>query len=99
MREVNARIKFSQPFSDDPVALLEAVNTLIRVLSGELISYGDRLNEALVKDGTEPMENPLPLKQFATVDLPAANLWEGAIVYDSTTNQFKGSDGATWNVL
>ena len=55
-----------------------------------------RLNGCLPLDGTEAMKGPLPLMSYATADLPDATLYEGAIVYDSTTNTVKFSDGATW---
>jgi len=34
--------------------------------------------------------------QYATGDLPSAASNEGAIAYDSTTNEFKYSDGSSW---
>lgn len=58
-----------------------------------------RVNAVLPKDGTEAMTRPLPLKQYATADLPAASAWEGCLVYDSTTNQVKFSNGSAWGAL
>lgn len=59
----------------------------------------DRVNAAVMKDGTDGMVKPLPLKSYAVADLPAASDWEGAIVYVSdetggATVAF--SDGSSW---
>jgi hypothetical protein len=45
------------------------------------------------------MEGPLLLGLYATVDLPSAADWDGAIAYDTTTNEVKFSDGAVWAAL
>ena len=42
---------------------------------------------------------PLMVPAYATGSLPTASSYTQCIVYDSTTNEFKGSDGTTWNVL
>lgn len=42
---------------------------------------------------------PVSLPQYATGSLPTASSFEGAIVYDSTTNQVKFSDGSTWTAM
>lgn len=58
-----------------------------------------RANAGLPKDGSEPMQGPLPLMPIATADLTgdyAASLWEGAIVYDTTLNSLVISNGASW---
>lgn len=56
-----------------------------------------RANVGLPIDGTRAMTKPLPLKSYATADLPTASLWEGAIVYDSDDSAVKRSDGANWS--
>lgn len=59
----------------------------------------DRANAAVMKDGSDGMVRPLPLKSYAVADLPTASDWEGAIVYVSdetggATVAF--SDGTNW---
>ena len=58
-----------------------------------------RLNLAFPKDGTEPFEAPLPLQSVVTASLPTASLWEGALIYDTTVNVPKFSDGTSWKSL
>lgn len=58
-----------------------------------------RVNAVLPKDGTEAMTRPLPLKQYATADLPAASAWTGSVVWDSTVGKLKYSDGSSWRVF
>jgi hypothetical protein len=69
-------------------------------------STNDSLNMAI--NGVNSMEwddnyvdaaTPLGVPQYATGSLPTASSHKGRIVYDSTTNEFKGSDGTSWNVL
>ena len=70
-----------------------------KVLQTELIDHARRLNLSLPTDGTEPMEAPLTLGIYATADLPDPTLYEGAIVYDTTTNQFLFSNGTAWRAI
>lgn len=63
------------------------------------IDLRSRLILAFPKDGSEAMEAPLPLQQVPTASLPAAADWEGAILYDSTLNQFAYSNGTSWIYL
>jgi hypothetical protein len=42
---------------------------------------------------------PLGVPSYATGSLPTASSHTARIVFDSTTSQFKGSDGTSWNVL
>jgi hypothetical protein len=86
-------LPFSPNISTDYLQLV--VKTLVTIL----IDYARRLNGALMKDGSEAMTRPLVLAQFATADLPTASLWEGGIVYDSTTNTVKFSNGAVWTSM
>ncbi len=58
------------------------------------IEVSTRLNLAFMRDGSEAMENPLPLQTVST--LPAAADWEGGIIYDTGTNELKWSDGTNW---
>ena len=58
-----------------------------------------RLNAAMMDDGTEAMKAPLLLKSYAVADLPTASLWTGAIVYvsDETGGAIPCfSDGTNW---
>lgn len=72
---------------------------LVVQLQRIVAEFGVRLNGALQKDGSESMTGPIQLASYATADLPAAADYEGTIVYDSTTNQVKFSDGSTWTAL
>lgn len=73
-----------------------------KVLFNELLDHAIRINEAVVKDGTEPMEAPLPLASYEVADLTgplAASNWPGAAIYVS--NETGGatlafSDGTNW---
>ena len=85
------------PFA--PSVELASINNLIKVLSQLLTEHARRLNLAVMKDGTETMTGPVKLAQYATGDLPAAADYEGSIVYDSTTNTVKFSNGAAWASL
>jgi len=55
-----------------------------------------RLNTGMMKDGTEPMEAPLPLQTVVTGDLPPAAEWEGSWIYNETTGKTLFSDGSSW---
>lgn len=55
-----------------------------------------RVNASLPKDGSGAMTAPLPLQEVATADLPAAADHEGDVVYDTTTNTVKFSNGTSW---
>lgn len=72
---------------------------LTKALFQELTEILNRLREVFPKDGTEALTGPLPLMQYPTASLPNAALFEGHIVYDSTTQTVKYSDGATWQSL
>ena len=75
------------------------VTGLHRDLFNIFTRIATRANGVLPKDGTEAMTAPLPLKQYATADLPAAASYEGCIVYDSTTNTVKWSNGSVWATI
>lgn len=47
-------------------------------------------------DNRIQLSGPLKLASYATGSLPTAANHEGSIVYDTTTNTVKFSDGATW---
>ena len=58
-----------------------------------------RVNDAMMKDGTEPMQEVLVLKSYAVADLPDATLWEGGTIYvpDETGGATLAfSDGTNW---
>ena len=42
---------------------------------------------------------PIMLPRFASGDLPDAATYEGCVIYCPDTQEFRGSDGATWGVL
>lgn len=55
-----------------------------------------RLNTGMMKDGTEPMEAPLPLQSLAFADFPDPADWEGSHLYDTTNNVSRYSNGVAW---
>lgn len=58
-----------------------------------------RVNEAMTRDGTVAMKEPLLLDQRAVADLPDASLWEGSVLYviDETGGAVLAfSDGSDW---
>lgn len=75
---------------------IQAVN---RSLMHELTRAYARLNGVLPKDGGETMEAPVPLQRLPTVDLPSAATWPGGIVFDTTTQSLRVSDGSSWQDL
>ena len=59
----------------------------------------DRANAAVMKDGSDGMTNPLPLKSFAVADLPTASDWTNSIIYVSDETggaTIAFSDGTNW---
>jgi len=75
----------------------DQIKNIVLAATRILIAHATRLNLALVLDGTERMTAPLMLASYATGDLPAATADnEGSIVYDTTTNTVKFSNGAVW---
>lgn len=72
---------------------------LVQQTSDALNKIAQRLNLALMEDGSEGMTAPLPLKQYTVTTLPVAASWTGAIIYVSngTANKrFAVSDGTNW---
>jgi len=57
-----------------------------------------RANASLPKDGSDPMQEPLPLMSYTVTGAPTASLWEGSIIYvsDDTPPGFAYSDGTNW---
>lgn len=60
------------------------------------IDLRSRLIGTFPKDGSEDMENPLPLQSVSTANLPDPSLWEGSLIYDATRGLFMFSDGDAW---
>lgn len=77
----------------------EDVRGLALQMFKDSVDLRARLRDMLPSDGSEGMSRPLPLARFATVDLPNAALWEGSIVYDSTTKTVKWSNGTVWATI
>lgn len=67
-----------------------------RALYQDGVETNYRLNLAYPKDGTEPFEAPMPLQSVVTGSLPPAANFEGNIIYDTTTNTLKYSNGSAW---
>lgn len=51
------------------------------------------------EDGYNESLMPLRLASYATGSLPTASSHEGSIVYDSTTQTIKWSDGTSWATI
>lgn len=85
--------QISQPTSNR----VEDVQALSRAFFIDSTDLRSRLRDMVPKDGSERMDAPFPLRVYATVGLPAAADWEGSIVFDTTTNSLKFSDGAAWH--
>lgn len=64
------------------------------------MAVDDNYREVIRKSGKEVTHNLLTkLAQYATGSLPTASSFEGCIVYDTTTNEVKYSNGSTWTAL
>lgn len=75
---------------------IEDIRGLARTIFIDSTDIRARLVDALPKDGSEAMEGPLRLASYTTVNLPSATGIAGALVYDSTTQEVKYSDGTNW---
>jgi hypothetical protein len=64
------------------------------------LTFACGATEVLTMKSTElTMALPLNLAQYATGSLPTASSFEGCVVYDSTTQTVKYSDGSTWTSM
>ena len=82
-----------------PVAITTWAGDLIRVLFGILAESNIRLNRVLPKDGTEAMQQPLPLASFTLATRPTASEWTGAVIFVSDApagQKLQTSNGSTW---
>lgn len=73
--------------------------TLNQALYQALIKIAQRLNVALVKDGSEPMTGPLKLASFNVADAPDEATWAGSLIYvpDETGGPTVAySNGTNW---
>lgn len=71
----------------------------LRTVYSELLDHAQRLNNALVKDGTEPMDAPLVLPTYTVAGVPSAATYARGLIYVS--NETGGatvafSDGTNW---
>lgn len=90
------RVKRAPNLPNITANVRDSVQQLNRALYNDTVEQNYRLNLAFPKDGTEPFEAPLPLQQVATASLPDPTLFEGTIIYDTTTNKFLYSNGTSW---
>lgn len=86
-------------FSEDPTAIQQIIGQMLRSIFLELKDHATRLNNALIKDGSEGMTAPIRLASFTVAGVPTASLWTGAMIYVS--NETGGavpafSDGTNW---
>ena len=84
--------------------LKRSLDALTRAMHQELIGYAQAVNSLITqiegfRSGILPATGPILLASYATVDLPDPTLWEGAIVYDTTTNRVNWSNGTAWGAL
>lgn len=85
--------------SPRPTNFFETALGFSQVQQALYVAFRDlayRANRVLPKDGTEPMEGPLLLGSFSTVNLPSAADNEGGMVFDTTTGTVKFSNGVAW---
>lgn len=73
--------------------------TLNQALYQSLIKIAQRLNDALMKDGSEAMTAPVVLSSYTVAALPDATAYTGGMIYVS--NETGGavpafSDGTNW---
>lgn len=85
----------------DVRASVEALN---RALYQELIGVAQSINAIIDQldgfmEGTVAATGPILLAAYTTGALPDPTDWEGAIVYDTTTNTVKFSNGIAWASL
>lgn len=84
----------NKTFSNVITSTVAAASNALSIVSGAFISLGGSL---LSGDGTAVISNKIiQLANIATASLPAAASYKGAVVFDSTTNTFKYSDGSSW---
>lgn len=75
-------------------------NTGMYRSSADVLGFTSGATATLLLSTTQvDCQLPLKVPAYATGSLPTASSYTQCIVYDSTTNQFKGSDGTSWNVL
>lgn len=89
----------SFPRLSDPNGVMQWAGDAMTQIARELMAHAQRLNKALLEDGSEAMEQPLLLPSYTVAGLPAAGSWQGAIVYVSNGTANKRlavSDGTNW---
>ena len=68
-------------------------------ISPETPAWFQRFAQQLQNFVGQTPSRPFKLWFVTTAKPPAAADWEGALVYDETTNQVKYSNGSAWNAL
>ena len=77
----------------------EFLSALILAITNAFVRSSQRVNGVYPKDGTEPMDAPVKLKEFTVATRPTASAWEGGIIYVSDGGAgavFQGSNGTAW---
>lgn len=77
----------------------EFLSTLVSNLFFEFAAHAQRLNAAIIADGSEPMTHPLTLASYAVADVPDAAAYTAGLIY--VNNEAGGavpafSDGTNW---
>lgn len=74
-------------------------DSLVTTVRSELTDHAQRINEAIVADGEEPMRAPLVLASYVKTALPDAATWiNGLIIVSNETGGLTVafSDGTNW---
>lgn len=79
--------------------MADFMESLVTAVYQEFVNHAQRLNLAIVNDGTEPMTAPLVLASYTVAGVPAAASYTGGMIYVS--NETGGavpafSDGTNW---
>ena len=98
-RNVTERPIFPHSRPETFQAVMSWSAALIRQLTALYQEYGYRVNRTLLVDGTEPMQQPLPLAGFTEATLPPAADWPGSLIIVSDGapgDRLRYSDGTAW---
>jgi hypothetical protein len=99
-KKVNSQPALPRPTGRPVVAELADFDVrFVRTVFNEFLEHAQRLNQAVMTDGSETMTMPLKLKTYEVADLPDAADWESGTVYVSDETggaTLAFSDGTNW---
>jgi hypothetical protein len=87
------------PSSAEPQGLFRYLVSASQRTTKFLYELAQRANACLPEDGSERMTGPLPVAIYTTAGLPSASTYGESVVFDSTANILKYSDGSTWKAI